>query len=289
MKKSSKLFTKQNLIALILLTAGAVIAAFSVEEFLVPSQIFDGGVTGISMIVGNFVNIPLGVIIVVINLPFMIFGLVKIGKGFIFRAVYAIVVFSVFTSIFEHLTNATYDAFLGTVFGGVILGVGVGLVFRGGGVLDGTEVVATYLSRKTSWSTARIVLIMNIAIYLVAGAVFGLDRGMYSLVMYFITAYVIDIVEIGQDNTKSVMIVSDDGKEIAKLIYERLGRTVTFLKGKGLVSREEKDVLYCVITRAEIFELRKLLEEVPGSSFTTISDVSEILGNHIKSSNKEEA
>ncbi|MCR5211671.1 MAG: YitT family protein [Lachnospiraceae bacterium] len=286
MKKSTGLFTKQNLIAFIMLTAGAVIAAFSVEEFLVPSQIFDGGVTGISMIVGNFVNIPLGAIIIVINLPFMIFGLVKLGKGFILRALYAIIVFSVFTSVFEHMKNATYDAFLGTIFGGVILGVGVGLVFRGGGVLDGTEVVATYLSRKTSWSTAKIVLIMNVAIYLIAGIVFGLDRGMYSLVMYFITSRVIDIVEIGRDNTKSVMIVSDDGKEIAKLIYERLGRTVTLLKGKGLVSREEKDVLYCVITRAEMFELRKLLEEVPGSSFTTISDVSEILGNHIKSNSE---
>ena len=288
MKKTKKIFTQQNFIAFVLLTAGAVIAAFSVEEFLVPSQIFDGGVTGISMIVGHFVTIPLGAIIVVINLPFMIFGLIKLGKGFILRALYAIVVFSIFTSVFEHLQNATYDEFLGTIFGGVILGFGVGMVFRGGGVLDGTEVVATYLSRKTSLSTARIVLLMNIVIYLVAGIVFGLDRGMYSLVMYFITSRVIDIVEIGRDNTKSVMVVTDDGKEIAKLIYERLGRTVTFLKGKGLVSREEKDVLYCVITRAEVFELRKLLEEFPGSSFTTISEVSEILGNHIKSSSEKE-
>ncbi|MBQ9233399.1 MAG: YitT family protein, partial [Lachnospiraceae bacterium] len=124
-------------------------------------------------------------------------------------------------------------------------------------------------------------------IYSVAGAVFGLDRGMYSLLMYFITSKVIDIVEMGWDNTKSVMIITNDGNELAHKIYEGLGRTVTFLKGEGLVSKDTKDILYCVVTRAEIHDLKLLINSVEGSTFTTISDVSEIVGNHMKSREKK--
>jgi len=188
------------------------------------------------------------------------------------------------TGIFEPLANATEDNILAVTFGGMFLGVGVGLVLRGGGVLDGTEIVALSLSKKISISIGTLILLFNVVIYTVAGAVFGLDRGMYSLLMYFITSRVIDIVEMGWDNTKSVMIITNDGKQLAKLIYDNLGRIVTFLKGEGLVSRDSKDVLYCVVTRAEIHDLKEIINSVEGSSFTTISDVSEIVGNHMKSS-----
>ena len=275
---------KAQILSLLSLTAGSVIAAFALEEFLVPTKVFDGGVVGVSMILSHFLPVSLGVLMVLINLPFLFVGWRKIGHVFLIKAAYAMVLFSVMTSVFGPLVNATYDVFLGAIFGGVFLGIGVGLVLRGGGCLDGTEIVAIILNRKLSFSTGQIILIMNVIIYAVAGALFGLDRGMYSLVMYVITSKVIDMVEVGFNSTKSVMIISDNGKELAEQIYTNLGRTVTFMKGEGYVSSGTKDVLYCVVTRAEIHELKQIIDRVEGSTFTTISEVSEIVGRHIKSS-----
>ena len=287
MTKGRKKRIKNNILSWVMIVTGAVIAAFSLEEFLAPNHILDGGVTGISMILSHFISWKLGILVVILNIPFIIVGFKKLGKGFILRTVVAIVVFSAMTGVFEEMTNATEDIILATTFGGVLLGVGVGLVLRGGACLDGTEIVAILISKKLSISTGQIILFFNVIIYSVAAAVFGLDRGMYSLLMYFITSKVIDIVEIGWDNTKSVMIITDKGKELAQDIYVQLGRTVTFMQGQGLVSSETKDILYCVVTRAEIFELKRIINSVEGSTFTTISDVSEVVGNHVKSSRKK--
>ena len=274
-------------ISLIQLTLGAILAAFALEEFLVPNDVFDGGIVGVSMILAHYLPMRLGVLMVIINIPFLLIGLSKIGKRFLLKVSYAMVLFSLMTGVFEPLINATYDVFLGCIFGGIFLGAGVGLVLRGGGCLDGTEVVAIILNRRVQFSTGQIILIINIVIYTIAGALFGLDRGMYSLVMYFITSKVIDIVEVGTNNTKSVMIITDHGRELADKIYQELGRTVTFIKGEGFISSETKDVLYCVVTRAEIHDLKKLIDKSKGSTFTTISEVSEIVGRHIKSTDLE--
>ena len=274
-------------ISLIQLTLGAILAAFALEEFLVPNDVFDGGIVGVSMILAHYLPLRLGVLMVIINIPFLVIGLSKIGKRFLLKVSYAMVLFSLMTGVFEPLINATYDVFLGCIFGGIFLGAGVGLVLRGGGCLDGTEVVAIILNRRVQFSTGQIILIINIVIYTIAGALFGLDRGMYSLVMYFITSKVIDIVEVGTNNTKSVMIITDHGRELADKIYQELGRTVTFIKGEGFISSETKDVLYCVVTRAEIHDLKKLIDKSKGSTFTTISEVSEIVGRHIKSTDLE--
>ena len=129
---------------------------------------------------------------------------------------------------------------MATAFGGALLGVGVGLVLRGGGCLDGTEIVGILVSRRSDLSIGKIVLIINIVIYTVAGALFGIDRGLYSILMYFITSKVIDFVELDWDETKSVMIITDQGRVVADAIYKNLGRTVTFMKGEGFVSNSEK-------------------------------------------------
>ncbi len=279
---------KNNIVSFILLTAGAVIAAFSLEEFLVPNNIFDGGVTGISMIIGNSSKIPLAVLIATINIPFLFVALKKLGKKFILRAAYAMILFAVMTRVFDGFRDATEDLLLATVFGGVILGVGVGLVLRAGGCLDGTEIVGIMVNRKTNISVGNIVLAINIVIYIVAGAMFGIDRGMYSMLMYFITSKVIDIVEIGWEQAKAIMIITDDGETIAEGLHENFGRTVTFIRGEGLISGTEKDILYCVVTRAEIFEIRKFINSLDVNAFTTITDVSEIIGRNVKQKPKND-
>lgn len=274
---------RSKILSFLYLTAGAILAAFALEEFLVPNKIFDGGITGVSMILTHFLPVKLGLLIVVINIPFFILGWRKIGHTFVIKAIYAIALFSVMSSVFEPLTNATYEIILALTFGGVLLGAGVGLVLRGGGVLDGTEIIALLINRKWNISVGKVILAFNIVIYFAAGLAFGADRGMYSMLMYILTSKIIDMVEVGWESTKSVMIITENGREIADEIYQNLGRTVTFLQGKGLVSKDSKDILYCVVTRAEIFELKHIIDSSPGSTFTTISEVSEIVGNHIKS------
>ena len=273
---------KQWIVPIFFITVGAVIAAFALEEFLVPFTILDGGVVGISMIISQLSGLPLGILTIVLNIPFMIVGFRRLGKRFLIKAIYAMIVFSVFLSVFEHMKAVTEQEILVVVFGGVLLGVGVGLILRHGGCLDGTEIVAMLLSQKTEFSVGQIVLFFNIVIYSVAGFLFGPDRALYSLLTYFITSKIIDLVENGMEQGKSVMIITDHGKDIADAIYSQLGRTCTQMEGTGMVSNGKKTVLYCVITRVEVPAIKKIINDADVSAFMTISDVSEIVGNHIK-------
>ena len=268
-------------VSLASLTVGAILAAFAVEEFLEPNALFDGGVTGVSMMLAHFSPLPLGAYVALVNLPFVIVAWRQLGKRFVVKFVYSIAVFSVFTMVFAPMQEATEDIFLATLYGGLTLGVGVGLVMRGGGCLDGTEIAAILANRRAGISVGSVILVINVVIFSVAGTLFGLDRGMYSLAMYFVTSRLIDVVEMGPSETKAVLMMCDDGQVLAQRIYDDLGRTVTFLRGRGLVSDAEKDVLYCVVTRAELYELKEIIADC-GGAFSTISEVSEIVGEHIK-------
>ena len=275
----------QNLIAFIMLTVGSILAAYALETFLIPNTILDGGVTGISIILSKLFEIPLSILILILNIPLIYVGYRNMGVGFLIRAIYSMILFSLSLSYFSYLESVTSQILLATVFGGAILGIGVGLVIHFGGCVDGTESVALVISKKTSLSVGQVVLFFNLIIYLVAGLIFGIDRALYSLLTYFITFKVIDFVSEGLEQAKAALIVTEKGTDMANEIYKRLGRTVTKLKGKGLISGE-KEVLYCVLTRIEVYELKKLCQEMDQSSFITILEVSEIIGEHIKNNKK---
>lgn len=264
-----------------MLVIGAVIAAFSIEEFLVPCTILDGGIVGISIMINNLSGIPLGILTLALNIPFLLAGMRKLGAKFIVKSAVAMVTFSSFLEVFASLVDVTHEYLLAVCFGGVFLGVGVGFVIRAGGCLDGTETVAIFLNKKFNLPVGQSVLFFNVVIYTVAGFLFGFDRAMYSLLTYFITSKVIDFVESGVEQAKAAMIITDEGQMIADEIFKKMGRTVTILEGEGLISGR-KAVLYCVLNRFEIYELKRLIKEVDASAFITISDVSEIIGNHIK-------
>ena len=250
----------------LVLCIGTMIAAFALESILIPVRIMDGGMVGAAMIISAKTPVPLSVLTLLLNLPLVFIGGRKLEKSFIFRSLTAMAVFS----------GAL------TVFGGIVLGFGVGLVLMSGGCLDGTEAAAIMIGKKLRLSVGQIVLSFNVLIYLTAGALFGLDRGLYSLLTYFIVSKVEDFINTGMQQGKAVMIITDHGKEIAEDIYRTLGRTVTLIEGSGLISGE-KIVLYCVITRIELSSLRKLVEKQDYTAFMTVSDVSEIVGTHIKS------
>ncbi len=185
---------------------------------------------------------------------------------------YALAVFTLFTQMFHHVAPVTENELLSVVFGGFLLGAGVGLVLRGGACIDGTELVALMISRKSNISTGTVILVFNLIIFTVASFLFGVDRALLSLLTYYIASRIIDKVEEGLDTAKQVIVITDDAEPIADAIYKRLGRTVTISAARGLVSGK-KEMLYVVITRLELPELREIVEESDESAFITISDV----------------
>lgn len=271
----------RNILEFCLIALGAAIAAFAIEEFLVPCLILDGGIVGISIIINNLTGVQLGLLTFLLNMPFLIAGARRMGRIFVVKSIFAMLVFSVSLEIFAGFVNATDEYLLAVCFGGVILGIGVGLVIRYGGCLDGTETVAILLNKRFGLPVGQMVLVFNIFIYATAGFLFGVDRALYSLLTYFITSKVLDMVETGVDQAKAAMIITDDATTISDRIYQTLGRTVTIMEGEGLVSGK-KAVMYCVLTRFEIQQLKSIIRSVDASAFVTVTDVSEIIGNHIK-------
>ena len=279
-----KHFFKEHLFPVIMIIVGAACAAFSIECFLIPNTILDGGVTGVSMMINYLTGIRLSILVIVINIPFFFVGYKALGKRFLLRAVIAMAAFSGFLEVCKLIPTVTSSELLAVVFGGVLLGVGVGPVLRHGGCRDGTEIAAMLLSKNVSASTGQIIFMINIFIYITAGILFGWDRAMLSLLTYFITFKLIDIVQEGMEQAKAAMIITDHAADIADTIYQQLGRTCTFISAEGLISGSTKTVLYCVITRVEVSQLKRIISEADVSAFVTISEVSEIIGNHVKSS-----
>ena len=201
------------------LAFGAFVAAFALECFLVPNNIIDGGIVGISMILSYLTKYNLGLLILVLNIPFLCLAFTKMGKHFVFQTLYAVTMLAVGINIFEtyHITD---DLLLATVFGGIILGTGVCIVLKNEGSLDGTEIMSLVLSKKFGLSVGEIIMAFNIFIYFGAGLVFGWNKAMYSVLTYFIAYRVIDIVLEGLNSSKSVRIISDKAYEIGQEIID---------------------------------------------------------------------
>ena len=279
MKSNKKLL--DNFLSFLLITLGATLAAIALEIFLVPNNIIDGGIIGISIMISYITKVKLSILTFVLNIPFLILGYKQLGKSFLIKAAYAMLVFSILLEQFKPVPELTNDILLATVFGGVLLGIGVGFVIKFGACLDGTEVVAILINKKTSFSVGQVVMFLNFFIYSTSGLLFGWDRALYSILTYFITFKIIDMVSEGFEQAKAAMIITNHGEEIANSIYKHLGRTVTMLEGEGLISGK-KVVLYAVVTRIEIPELKRIVAADDYSAFVTITDVNEIVGKHIK-------
>ncbi len=282
MKKIKKIRFKKILLTALFLFLGSILAAVGLEIFLVPNNIVDGGIIGVSIILSYLTNIPLSAFIVVLNLPFLIFGYKHIGKTFVLCSLFAIVSLAFWVSIFHPIAGLTDDTLLASVFGGIILGLGVGIIIRFSGSLDGTEMVAIVLSKKSSFSVGQIVMFFNVFILSSAGLVFGWDRAMYSLIAYFIAFKVIDITVEGINEEKAAVIISDNHEEITDAIILRLGRGVTLIEGRGGFSKREKTIIYSVTTRLEIAKLKSIVYEKDPKAFLVMSDVFDIMGGKHK-------
>ena len=261
---------------------GAALVSVALEIFLVPNQIIDGGIVGISIMLAHLLSLPLGIFLFVLNVPFLFLGYKQIGKTFALSTLFGVTLMSVGTLLLHHVNPLTIDTFLAAVFGGVILGIGVGLVIRFGGSLDGTEIVAILINKKSPFSVGEIVMFFNLFIMTTAGFVFGWDRAMYSLIAYFIAFKTIDIIMAGFDESKSVWIISDEAREIGSAIMDRLGRGVTFLQGEGAFTGDSKQVIFCIINRLEEAKLKSIVQELDTSAFLAIGTIHDVRGGRFK-------
>jgi uncharacterized membrane-anchored protein YitT (DUF2179 family) len=265
-----------------LIQIGAFLVAVSLETFLVPNKIIDGGVIGISIILSYLSKWQLALFIVVLNTPFLIIAYKKLGRDFILSTLYAILSLSVWVFVFKPVPEITKDLFLASIFGGIIIGAGVGLIIRNGASLDGTEIISLLINKKHGFSIGEIILFFNIFIFASAGFVFGWDRAMYSLVTYFLAYKIIDVVIEGIDDAKAIFIISSESESIRKHLIDVFNRGVTVFNGKGGYSDESREIIYIIIKRSEIFKLKKLVHKIDESAFISIQDIHEVVGKNIK-------
>lgn len=281
LNKKEKIFSFLN--KMFFLTLGPCIAAFALEVFLVPNNIIDGGIVGISIILSYLTKINLGLLIFLINIPFFLLAFNKIGKKFVIQTFYAIGMLSLAVNFLTiHHLPVTHDLLLSTVFGGIILGTGVGLVLKHEGSLDGTEIMSLVLSKKFGFSIGEWIMAFNIFIYGASGLVFGWNKAMYAVLTYFIAFRVIDVVLEGLNSAKSIRIISDKSYEIGQELLEKLNIGVTYLKGIGAYSGTEKTIVFCVVSRLEMAKMKEIIKEIDPHAFISVVDVHEAYGGRTK-------
>jgi len=266
---------------MIIITIGAFLVALGLDCFLVCNKIIDGGIIGISIILSYLKGWPLGALIVALNMPFFLFGYKKLGKKFLLSSLYAIFCLGTFVTLLGFCHKVTGNLLLACIFGGILVGLGVGLIIKNNGSLDGTEVIAISISKKIGFSVGEIIMFFNVFILTAAGFVFDWDKAMYSILAFFIIFRTIDMVLEGFDDSKAMLIVSEKPDEIAAIIMHELGRGVTFLHGQGAYSGIDRKIIYCIINRLEISKIRDVVVEHDENAFITIENVHEVQGGVI--------
>ena len=287
-KKSAKIvktrgqIVKEYIVKAVFLTIGAFIVAVALEMFLLPNKIIDGGVIGLSMMATYITNGNLGFFIMLINLPFIVIALRTLGKVFVIKTFFAILMLSIATNMI-HWRIITQDLLLATVFGGILLGLGVGLILKNNASLDGTEMISIELSKKLKIiSVGELLMGINFFIYMGAGLLLGWDRALYSVLTYYVASKVIDTVLEGLDKAKSVRIVSDKSREIGDSIIQELDLSVTYMKTLGGYSRQEKILTYCVVNKFDMPKLKELVHTIDPKAFIVTEDVHEVEGVRFK-------
>ncbi len=268
----------------LLLFLGAFIASVGLEIFLVPNDIIDGGVVGLSIMAGAITGKEYGIFLVMFNLPFLYLGYKQIGKDFAIATSAGIVFLAIWTAYFKPVPQLTDDLFLAAIFGGIIDGIGVGLIMRAGGSLDGTEIVAIIADKKSVFSVGEVVMFINLFIFAAAGFLFDWEQAMYSVVAYFVISKTIDAVLKGMDSSYAVMIVTQAPDEIGKALMEELGRGITILYGEGGYKKDPRRVLYAVVTRLEVDRVKSIVLDNDEMAFVTINAVNDIVGGRFKKS-----
>lgn len=274
---------KDMIISLLFCTLGAFVAAFALECFLVPNEIIDGGIVGVSIMASYLTKINLGIFLVFLNIPFLLMALKEFGKKFVIYALYSVGMLAVFVNIVsDNFPVVTHEPLLVAIFGGAILGIGVGLVLKNDSCMDGTEILAIKISKKYPYSVGEIIMFINVFIFSTAGFVYNWEKAMYSTLAYLVAYRAIDTVVQGLSEEKSIRIVSDKGKEIGQQIIDKLGKTITYIDAQGGYSKAPKTMVYCVIPRIELTKLKDIVAAVDKDAFISIENIHEVYGKRYK-------
>lgn len=265
---------------------GVLAATFGLKGFLLPNSFIDGGVTGISLILAELTGYSLAIYIVVINAPFILMAFTTVSRQFSIRSLLAIILLALAVH-FIAVPVITEDKLLIAVFGGFFLGLGIGLAIRGGSVIDGTEVLAVYISRKTSLTIGDVILIFNIIIFLVAMYVFTIEIALYAMLTYLAASKTVDFVVSGIEEYIGVTIISDMSEEVRVMIIEKLGRACTIYHGKGGYTRKGSElknmnIIYAVITRLELSKLQTEVDKIDKKAFIVMHSIKDARGGMIK-------
>jgi uncharacterized membrane-anchored protein YitT (DUF2179 family) len=265
-----------------LVVAGILSAGFGLHGFLLPSSLIDGGVTGISMLLSRVTGWPLSIFIPLVNLPFIVIGYRQLGKAFAIRS--AIAIGGLATALaLVHFPIVTNDRVLDAVFGGFFLGAGIGLAVRGNAVLDGTEIAALLISRHSAMvKVGDVILIFNVVLFTIAMAVLGVESALYSILTYMAAARTLDFIIHGIEEYVAVTIMSDQADFIRRRITGELGRGITVYRARGGMTGEEREILYCVVTRLEIGRVKLIIREVDERAFVVVQPLADVQGGTVR-------
>ncbi|XBP67071.1 YitT family protein [Bacillus velezensis] len=282
-KQRRKKFRAKSIVRAIMVIIGGIIAAYGLETVLIPNSVSDGGVTGLSIVGSQLFHLPLGILIAVINIPFVWLGYKQIGKGFAFLSIIGIVSLAAGTSFFHHTPAIIEgDTLLITVVGGIILGLGMGLALRNGGALDGIDMLAVLLSRKLPFGTSDLILFLNIFVFIFVSFVFGPQGALLSVIAYYIASKVIHVVEEGLSGSKTFQIITNEPALMVETIREELGRSATYKEAYGGFSHEKFKEITCVINRLEETKLKEIINDIDNQAFVTVYDVAEVKGSNFR-------
>ncbi len=270
----------------LLLSIGIISAGFGLKGFLLPNNFIDGGVTGISLLTASTTKINLSILIILINIPFIALGYTQISKAFAIKSILAITGLAIAIATINYPV-ITSDKLLVAVFGGFFLGAGIGLSIRGGGVLDGTEVLAIYLSKKIGFTIGDIILVFNIIIFSIAAYLLSIEIALYSILIYLAASKTVDFIVEGVEEYTGVTIISFKSEEIRLMIIDKLGRGVTIYNGKRGYGKQGEnlkhtDIVYTVITRLEIAKLKTEIDKIDTNAFIIMSSIKDTKGGMIK-------
>jgi len=266
---------------------GLFIAVVALKGFMIPNSFLDGGVTAISILINRVFKIHMSILLIVFNLPFLIIGYRKMGKTFIIQSLMAILIMAALM-YFVNIPTVTEDKVLIAVFGGFLMGLGIGLVIRGGAVIDGLEIIAHYTTKKVAFTTSEIIMLFNSLVILAAAINFGLESGMYSILVYYTAMKTSDYVVDGFEEFTALSIISKDFEEIKSMIVNDLGKAITVFKGeRGYLPgafniKHDCDIIMTVVTRLEIHRIKQKVSKIDPNAFFYVQSIKEVTGGIIK-------
>ncbi len=268
----------KRLLPYILIVFGGFIYSIGLNAFIAGNGLAEGGFVGISLVLFYKFHIIVGLSFFIFNIPVLIIGWRFFGKSFIVKTMVGVISVSIFSVLTNHIGQNVHDRLLAALYGGVICGAGLGLIFRSGGTTGGVDILARIARHFKGYSLGRVLFASDVIVISLVALILGKEVAMYSLVALFVSSRMIDFVIEGVQSSRAAIIISDVYEKIADRIHSEMGRGTTFMHGQGGFTGAEKNVIYCVVARDEVIRLKQLVHEVDDQAFVVVNDVYEVLG-----------